>query len=217
VRGALFHTDAVQGFGKVDIDARRVPFDLLSISGHKFGAPKGVGALFIRRGTPVEPLLHGGTQDRGRRPGTESVAFAVGLARASELAIAEREVEGVRLRELRDRLEALVLATIPDVVVHGSAAPRAPHIASVSIPGMDGESLLMALDLRGVACSGGSACQSGSVGGSHVLAAIGANPEVGGAAVRFSLGALSTPAAVERAAEVLSSLVSRARSMSAAS
>ena len=216
-RGALFHTDAVQGFGKVDLDARRTPFDLLSISGHKFGAPKGIGALFIRRGTPLEPLLHGGTQDRGRRPGTESVAFAVGLAKACELVIAEREAECTRLRALRDRLESLVLTAIPDAVAHGAAAPRAPHIASVSIPGMDGESLLMALDLRGIACSGGSACQSGSVGGSHVLAAMGANPELAGATVRFSLGALSTAADLDRAADVLSTLVARARSMSAAS
>jgi cysteine desulfurase len=210
-RGALFHTDAVQAFGRVPINARAVPFDVLSISGHKFCAPKGIGAIFIRRGAPVEPLLHGGSQNRGRRPGTENVAAAVGLATAAELAVAEREAEWRRLETLRDRLEAAILARVPDAVVHGRGALRAPHIVNVSVPGTDSESLLMALDLRGVACSAGSACQSGSAEPSHVLAALGVRPDLESAAVRMSLGCLTTPQCVDRAAEVFGVLAVKAR------
>jgi len=171
--GIVFHTDAVQAFGKIPIDVRETPVDLLTISGHKIGAPKGSGAIFIRRGTQLESLLHGGSQDRGRRPGTENVAAAVGLARAAELALEEREREMARLAALRDRLEAALLQRVPDAVVHGRGAPRAAHILNLSVPGTDSESLLMALDLAGVACSSGSACQSGSVTPSHVLEALG--------------------------------------------
>lgn len=212
--GALFHTDAVQAFGKIDIDARATPFDVLSISGHKIGAPKGIGAVYIRRGTVIEPLFHGGTQDRGRRPGTENVAAVVGFARAAELAIAEREEEIARLTRLRDRLQTAILSRVPDAMVHGrDANARAPHILNVSIPGTDSESMLMALDLRGVACSAGSACQSGSVSPSHVLSAIGVTPDLASAAIRMSLGALSTDAAIDRAAEVFAACVSKARGM----
>jgi cysteine desulfurase len=161
-RGALVHTDAVQAFGKIRIDAQKQQFDFLTISGHKFGAPKGIGALYIRRGSPLEPLMHGGTQDRGRRPGTENVAAAVGLARAAELTLEECEAHCARLSKLREKLEAGILSRVPDAVIHGRGAERAPHIVNVSVPGTDSESLLMALDLRGIAASGGSACQSGS-------------------------------------------------------
>lgn len=210
-RGAMFHTDAVQAFGKVAIDARAIPFDTLTISGHKIGAPKGIGAMYIRRGTPLEPLMFGGAQDRGRRPGTENVAMAVGLARAAELAVAEREHECARLAALRDALEQAILARIPDAVVHGRGGPRAPHIVNVSVPGTDSESLLMALDLRGVACSAGSACQSGSVSPSHVLAALGVRPDLASAAIRMSLGTLSTDEGVARVGELFPALVEKAR------
>jgi cysteine desulfurase len=209
--GALFHTDAVQAFGRIPIDARTVPFDVLSISGHKFCAPKGVGAIFIRRGTPVEPLLHGGAQNRGRRPGTENVAAAVGLATAAELAVAEREAEWQRVESLRNRLEAVILEQLPDAVVHGRGAPRAPHIVNISVPGTDSESLLMALDLRGVACSAGSACQSGSVDPSHVLSALGVRADLETAAIRMSLGCLTTAECVERAADIFAKLAAKAR------
>jgi cysteine desulfurase len=215
-RGALFHTDAVQAFGKIPIDAQKQHFDFLTISGHKFGAPKGIGALFIRRGAHLEPLMHGGTQDRGRRPGTENVAAAVGLARAAELAVAECEAHCARLSELRDRLEAGILERVPDAVVHGRNAPRAPHILNVSVPGTDSESLLMALDLRGIAASGGSACQSGSVSPSHVLSALGVRPDLATAAVRMSLGSLTTDQCVDRVIEVFPALVARARQLAAA-
>jgi cysteine desulfurase len=213
-RGVVMHTDAVQALGKVEIDAGRQQFDLLSISGHKIGAPKGIGALFIRRGTPLQPLMHGGTQDRGRRPGTENVASAIGLARAVELTLEEREAECNRISALRQRLEAALLEKIPDAVIHGRNAPRAPHVLNVSIPGTDSESLLMALDLKGIAASGGSACQSGSISPSHVLVAMGVSPELAGAAIRFSLGALTTEECIARVADVLPALAQKARQLS---
>lgn len=213
--GVVFHTDAVQAFGKVPIDAATQKFDLLSISGHKIGAPKGIAALYIRRGTRLDPLLHGGSQERSRRPGTENVAFAVGLARAAELTIAEHETESARLTALRDRLEARLLAAIPDAVVHGRGARRAPHILNIAVPGTDSESLLMALDLAGIAASAGSACQSGSVTPSHVLAAIGAAPDVATSAIRLSLGSLTTDECVDRVAVVFPALIEKARRMAA--
>ncbi len=215
-RGTLVHTDAVQAFGKVPIDAQKQQFDFLTISGHKFGAPKGIGALFIRRGVHIEPLMHGGTQDRGRRPGTENVAAAVGLARAAELTLAECEAHCARIQKLRERLEAGILAKVPDAVIHGRGAPRAPHITNVSVPGTDSESLLMALDLRGIAASGGSACQSGSVEPSHVLSALGVRPELASAAVRMSLGVLTTDQSIDRVIEVFPALVAKARQLATA-
>jgi len=215
-RGVIFHTDAVQAFGKVEINAKATPFDLLSISGHKIGAPKGIGALFIRRGTPVSPLMFGGSQDRGRRPGTENVAMAVGLARAAELTVAERVEECRRLAALRERLEAALLQSIPDAVIHGRGAPRAPHVTSISVPGTDSESLLMALDLRGVACSAGSACQSGSITPSHVLTALGVPADLASAAIRMSLGSLTTDDGIARVAELFPALVEKARRLATA-
>jgi cysteine desulfurase len=216
--GALFHTDAVQAFGKVPIDAKATPFDVLTVSGHKIGAPKGIGAVFIRRGTVIEPLFHGGSQDRGRRPGTENVAMVVGFAKAAELAVAEREEEWLRLEPLRNRLEAAILARVPDAVIHGRGAPsRAPHIVNVSVPGTDSESMLMALDLRGIGCSAGSACQSGSIAPSHVLSAIGVPADVASAAIRMSIGCLTTDVCIDRVAEVFPALVEKARGGVAAS
>jgi len=215
--GAIFHTDAVQAFGKIEIDARKTPFDVLSISGHKIGAPKGYGAMYIRRGTKLEPLLHGGSQDRGRRPGTENVAAAVGLARAAELAVSEREQECARLTRLRDKLEATIMEALPDAVIHAKhASHRAPHIVSVSVPGTDSESMLMALDLQGIGCSAGSACQSGSISPSHVLTAVGVSPDLASAAIRMSLGHLNDDASIERAGQVFVSLAQRARRMATA-
>ena len=211
--GAIFHTDAVQAFGKLSVDTRTIPFDFLSVSGHKFGAPKSIGAVFVRRGTPLAPLFFGGAQDRGRRPGTENVPYAVALATAMELALAERDAEGTRLRGLRDRLEAALMAAVPDLVVHGRDVARVPHILSLSVPGTDSESMLMALDLAGIACSSGSACQSGSVTPSHVLSAMGVAPELGSAAIRMSVGKLTTDAQVDRVAELFPSLVAKARAM----
>jgi cysteine desulfurase len=214
--GVAFHTDAVQAFGRLRVDVRAVPVDLLTVSGHKIGAPKGVGALYVRRGTPLQPLLHGGAQDRGRRAGTENVAYAVALATAAELAVAEREAEAARHRALRDALEAAILAGAPDAVIHGRGAERAPHVTCVSVPGVDGASLLLALDLHGVAASGGAACQTGKVEPSHVLQAMGVEPALAAGAVRLSVGALTTPACVERAGALVPRLAAKARALAAA-
>jgi cysteine desulfurase len=216
-RGVPFHTDAVQAFGKVAIDAATQAFDLLAISGHKIGAPKGIGALYVRRGTALAPLLHGGSQERGRRAGTENVALAVGLAKAAELAVAERERECARLEQLRDAFETQLLERIPSAVVNGRGAARAPHVLNISVVGADSESLLMALDLAGVACSSGSACQSGSVTPSHVLSAIGVDPERGSSAIRFSLGALSTPEDLGHVALLFPALIRKARKLASIS
>ncbi len=214
--GALMHTDAVQAFGKIAIDTTTLPVDLLCLSGHKIGAPKGIGAMYLRRGTPFEPLFHGGSQDRGRRPGTENVAFAVGLAVAAEMQLAERESECARLGALRDTLQQAITARVPDAVVHGLGATRAPHILNISVPGTDSESLLMALDLAGIAASGGSACQSGSVSPSHVLSALGVSRSLAGAAVRLSVGMLTTDADIVRVSDVFPALVEKARRLAGA-
>ena len=215
-RGVLFHSDGVQAFGKVDIDARKVPFDFLAVSGHKIGAPKGCGAAFVRRGTVLESLFHGGDQERGRRPGTENVAAAIGLARAAEMACAERVREVARLTALREVLEAGLRQRLPDAVIHGSgAAARAPHIVNISVPGVDSESMLMALDLQGIGCSAGSACQAGTASPSHVLTAIGAKRELVNAAIRMSLGSMNDETSVTRVLEVFTRLVSRARGLPA--
>lgn len=213
--GAFVHTDAVQAFGKVPIDVREVPVDLLAISGHKLGAPKGIGALFVRRGTPYAPLLVGGSQERGRRPGTENVAAAVALAAACDLAVAEREDAWRRLAALRDACEAAILARVPDAVIHGAGGARAPHISNVSAPGTTSESLLMALDLAGIGASGGSACQSGSVTTSHVLGAMGVAPALAGAAVRLSFGALNDAGDVPRIAAAYADAVATCRQFAA--
>ncbi|HTK50619.1 MAG TPA: cysteine desulfurase family protein [Gemmatimonadaceae bacterium] len=215
-RGGIMHTDAVQAFGKIDINVGKLGVDLLSISGHKIGAPKGVGAMYIRRGTRIDPLFHGGSQDRGRRPGTENVAYAVALARAAELAVEERETEWARVESLRNSLEEGLLARIPDAVVHGRGAPRAPHVLNISVPGTDSESLLMALDLAGVAASAGSACQSGNVTPSHVLLAMGVKADLAIAAVRMSLGSLTTPDHITRVVELFPALIAKARRLSGA-
>ena len=213
-RGALFHSDGVQALGKVAIDLKSLPVDYLSISGHKVGAPKGIGALFVRRGAPITPMMYGGSQDRGRRPGTENVAMSVGFARAVELAVAEREAECTRLETMRNALETALLAKIPDAVIHGRGASRAPHVLNISVPGTDSESMLMALDLQGVACSAGSACQSGSIDPSHVLTACRVPHELAVASIRLSLGSLNTDAHVARVAELFPALIAKARRLS---
>lgn len=208
--GGVTHTDAVQAVGKVPVDVARVPVDLLTVTGHKIYGPKGTGALFVRRGVEVAPLLVGGGQERGVRPGTEDVAGAVGLATALRLAVEEREDEARRLEALRRELEARLTSTVDGLRVNAGEAPRAPHVSSVAVSDMDGQSLLMALDLEGVAASGGSACQSGAGGGSHVVRALYGEDDRR-ATVRFSLGRGTTADEVDRAAEVTAAVVARLR------
>jgi cysteine desulfurase len=210
-RSALVHTDAAQAIGKVPVDVRDVPVDLLSATGHKFYGPKGMGLLFVREGTPLAPLLHGGGQERGLRPGTEDVAGAVGLATALRLAVEEQRAESTRLAGLRDRLAALLAESIEGIRINAAGAVRAPHVLSVGFLGIeDGSALVMALDIEGVAVSGGSACSSGATQSSHVIRALYGSDDRR-ATVRFSLGRGSDVAGVERAARATSDIVGRMR------
>jgi len=213
--GVLFHSDAVQAFGKVPVSLHDVNCALLTISGHKIGAPKGVGALIVRDRKAVEAIIHGGGQQYGIRPGTENVPGIVGLAVAARLAAAEQQALTQRLRELRDELERRLLAIVPDAVINGWQGERAPHISNVSIPGTDSEALLMHLDLAGIACSSGSACSTGAVEPSHVLTAMGVPPELGVAALRFSFGKDSSLDDVEAVSAALPRVVEKVRSLSA--
>ncbi|MGE5802083.1 MAG: cysteine desulfurase family protein [Gemmatimonadota bacterium] len=213
--GILFHSDAVQAFGKVSVSLRDVPCALLSISGHKIGAPKGIGALIVRDRKAVEAIIHGGGQQFGIRPGTENVPGIVALGIAARLAVAEQAELAARLRELRHELERRLVAIVPDAVINGWQEERAPHITNVSIPGTDSEALLMHLDLAGVACSSGSACSTGTVEPSHVLTAMGLPRELGVAALRFSFGKDSTLEDVETVTAVLPKVVEKVRSLSA--
>jgi len=210
--GVVFHSDAVQALGKLPVRVDDVSAALLAFSAHKIGGPKGVGALFIRRGTQLAPLMYGGGQERGLRPGTEDVAGAVAFAAAAETAEAEREEVMARIGALRDRLEAGLRARVPGLVVNAAAAPRLPTISNVSVPGADPEMLLMGLDLEGIAASSGSACSSGAVTSSHVLTAMGVAPEIAGPSVRFSLGRETTEAEIDCVLDVFPSVVERVRS-----
>jgi cysteine desulfurase len=205
-RDVAFHTDAVQAFGKVRVRVDEVDCDLLSISAHKVGGPQGIGALFARGGVELRPLSFGGGQERALRPGTEAVASAVGLAQAAELAVAELDTEQARLAGLRDELERRVLELLPGVTINAVGAARLPHIASLNVAGVDGEALLIGLDLAGVGASGGSACRSGASAGSPVLTAMGRS-DPGSANVRLSLGRTSTAGEVATAAERLAAVV----------
>jgi cysteine desulfurase len=213
--GVLFHSDAVQAFGKVPVSLRDVTCTLLTISGHKIGAPKGVGALIVRDRKAVEAIIHGGGQQFGIRPGTENVPGIIGLGVAARLAADEQQDLATRLGELRDELERRVLAIVPDAVINGWQGERAPHISNVSIPGTDSEALLMHLDLAGIACSSGSACSTGAVEPSHVLTAMGVPRELGVAALRFSFGKDSTMEDVEAVTAALPRIVEKVRSLSA--
>jgi len=214
-RGVVFHTDAVQALGKVRVSVSEVACDLLSVSGHKIGGPVGVGALYVREGVALAPLAHGGGQERQLRPGTESVAAAVGLACAAELAVAEQEAEAARLSALRNDFEQRVLAGVPDVAVNAGRAPRLPHVSNVRVPGVDGEALVMGLDLEGVAVSGGSACSSGSNAPSPVIAALRGVARTE-ANVRFSLGRTTTAEDLHLAADRFRAVVARCRQEAAA-
>jgi len=209
--GVAFHSDAVQALGKVAVRVDDVPVDLLAFSAHKVGGPKGVGALYVRRGTRLQPLLHGGGQERGMRPGTEDVAGAAAFAAAAEAAEAERGEAMARIGALRDRLEAGLRDAVSGLVVNAANAPRLPTVCNLSVPGADPEALLMGLDLEGIAASSGSACSSGAVEPSHVLTAMGIVPELAGPSVRFSLGWTTTEAEIERVLRVFPRVVERAR------
>jgi cysteine desulfurase len=211
--GVIFHTDAVQAVGKVQISLQNLCCTLLTISGHKIGAPKGIGALIVRDRKAVEAILHGGGQQYGIRPGTENVAGAVALGRAVQLATAEREALAQRLMKLRDELAGRLRATVPDLTVNAEGSERAPHLLSIAVEGADSEALLMHLDLAGIAASSGSACSTGAVEPSHVLVAMGVPRELALGTIRFSFGRESSMDDVDRAAEAVPGVVAKVRKL----
>lgn len=210
-RGVLMHTDAVQAAAWLDVSPRTLGVDLLSISAHKFYGPKGVGVLYAREGIAIGPLVHGGGQEFGRRSGTENVAGIVGLAAALERAVRERADRTERVCALRDRFEARIKERITDVRINGEGAPRLPNVSNVSFAGMDSESMLMRLDLEGVAVSAGSACTSGALEPSHVIAALGVDPRWHQGVIRFSLGSETTIEQIDRVSALLGRIVDELR------
>jgi cysteine desulfurase len=209
-----FHTDAVQSASKIPIDVNQFLLDLLSLSGHKLYAPKGVGALYVRGGTRLRQLLYGGHHQRGFRPGTENVAGIVGFGKAAEIARNSLANDARRLGALRNQLEHGLLHRVPHSRINGGSAPRTPNTANLVFPGVEGEALLIALDLKGLACSTGAACSSGAVEPSHVLTAIGMSAEDARASLRFSLGRHTTQADIDFALNVVPAAVAQLRELS---
>jgi cysteine desulfurase len=215
-RRALFHTDAVQSIGKIPVDVRTLGVDLLSLSAHKFNGPKGVGALWIKRGTRVTAILTGGKHERSRRAGTENVPGIAGLGVAARLAAKKVTTEGARLGALRNRLEEAILARVPGTAINGAREPRVPNTTNISFEAVEAESLLIALDLEGVAVSTGSACSSGTLEPSHVLRAMGLPSPRTQNSIRLSLGAGNTDAEVDFVVSKLPAIVEKLRSLTGA-
>jgi cysteine desulfurase len=209
-----FHTDAVQAVGKIPVDVQQANVDLLVLSGHKLGAPKGVGAMYVRRGSKMTPLLHGGHQERNRRAGTHNVAGIVGLGLACELAAAEMAETMDRVRRLREKLEQGIMKAIPDVKLNGHPTQRLPNTLNISFAYIEGESLLLNFDMKGVAASSGSACTSGSLEPSHVMGAMCVEITLAHSSTRFSLGRDNTEEDVDYVLEILPPIVQRLREMS---
>ena len=212
-RTIVMHTDAVQAAGFLDLDVRRLGVDMMSLSGHKFYGPKGVGVLFLRRGVPFLPLITGGGQERERRSGTENVAAIVGLCVALELADGDRDAVGAHCRALRDRIIDAITRLVPDCVLNGHPTQRLPNNVNFSFYGVDGEPILLGLDLQGIAASSGSACSSGSLEPSHVLLALGQTADTARGSLRITLGKNNTDAEVDRLLSVLVGLISDLRQM----
>jgi cysteine desulfurase len=212
--GSLFHTDAVQSTGKLDVNPSALGVDFLALSAHKFNGPKGVGALWIRRGTRIFPILTGGKHERNRRAGTENVPAIVGMGVSARLATAKRSSEASRVAALRDRLEVGILDTVPATAVNGDRACRVPNTTNISFTHVEAESLLIALDLQGIAVSTGSACSSGTLEPSHVLRAMGHSAHRSQNALRFSLGLYSTLAEVDQVLAVMPGIVQKLRDVS---
>jgi cysteine desulfurase len=213
-RGALFHTDAVQSAGKIPVSVRALGVDLLTLSGHKFYGPKGVGALWVKRGVRLSPFLSGGKQERNRRAGTENVPGIIGMGVAARLAAQKMDGEAVRLSALRDRLENGILSAVPHTEVNGARSGRVPNTTNISFDRIEAESLLIALDLEGVAVSTGSACSSGTLEPSHVLKAMGLSSHRAQNSIRFSLGADNTDEQVDHVISILPRVVTKLRSLS---
>jgi len=214
-RGALFHTDAVQSAGKIPVSVRALGVDLLSISGHKFYGPKGAGVLWAKRGVRLSPFLAGGKQERNRRAGTENVPGVIGMGVAASRALEKMAGEATRLSALRNRLEDGILSSVPNTEVNGAREPRVPNTSNISFDRIEAESLLIALDLEGVAVSTGSACSSGTLEPSHVLKAMNLSSHRAQNSIRFSLGAANTEEEIDRVIAMLPKIVTKLRSLSA--
>ena len=210
-RGIVFHVDAIQASGKLPIDVDAWQANLVTITAHKFYGPKGAGALYVRRGTRLAPLVFGGEHERGRRAGTENVPAIVGLGRACEVAGEVMKTSVPRMAALRDRLEAGLLAAVPQIVRHGDGAPRVCNTSHLSFRGAEGEHLILSLDMKGLAVSAGSACKAGSSHASGVLLAMGVPDAIAQAAVRFSVGRFTTDAEIDRALEIVPPVVAKLR------
>ena len=213
-KGVLFHTDAVQATGQIHYDLQNMKIDMLSLSGHKFHAPKGVGALYVRSGIPIESLIHGGAQERGKRAGTENVAGIVAMGAAITDTVSSIDDRNVRIAAMRDRLIDGILSEIPYSRLNGGRERRSAGNVNVSFRGIEGESLILALDIRGIAASSGSACASGSIDPSHVLTAIGLDAELAKGSLRLTLGDGNTEDDIDYILEVLPETIKRLRSMS---
>lgn len=213
-KGILFHTDAVQAAGKIAIDVSKEAIDMLSISGHKLHAPKGIGALYVKRGVPFHPLLIGGHQEMGRRAGTENLASIIGLGKACELAGTEIENDTSSIQALRDKLEKNLLGKCPDARLNGNSNNRLPNTTNISFEHVDGEAILLMLDFHGICASSGSACATGSPEPSHVLSAIGVPPTFIHGSIRFSLSRYTTEADVDSVIEVMPGIIKRLRELS---
>jgi cysteine desulfurase len=213
-KGILFHTDATQSVGKAPIDVRELGVDMLSLSGHKLYGPKGIGALYVRKGIRLPPYLHGGAQEGSKRAGTHNVPGIVGLGKACEIALATMAEESARMQALRDRLIDGITELIPDVRLNGSREKRLPNNTNMSIAGIEGESMILMLDYHGICVSSGSACTSGSLAASHVLLAIGVPHELAHGSLRLTLGHENTQEDVDKVLEVLPTIVERLRAMS---
>jgi len=210
-----FHTDAVQAAGKVPIDVKRLGCDLLSISGHKLHAPQGVGAIYVRKGTMLQPMFYGGSHERSRRAGTENVPGIIGLGTAAELAREALERGDLtRMSAMRDQIEQTILSEVEATGVNGEGAPRVPNTTNIHFDYIEGEALVIALDLKGLAVSTGAACSSGAIEPSHVLTAMGLPPEIARASLRFSLGKQNTPEDVQFALGLVAPTVARLRELS---
>ncbi|UCE17114.1 MAG: cysteine desulfurase NifS [Gemmatimonadota bacterium] len=213
-KGVSFHTDAVQSFGKIPVDVNDVNVDLLSLSGHKLYGPKGIGALYIRKGKRITPLFHGGSHERNRRAGTENVAGIVGLGKAIQIAMDSMESEAKNISELRDTLMDRLAEKIEHIHLNGHPMKRLPGTLNVSFAGIEGESIVLSLDLKGIAVSSGSACTSGALEPSHVLAAMGLSSELAQGSIRFSLGRENAKRDVDYVVQVLPEIIERLRAMS---
>jgi len=213
-RGGLFHTDAVQAVGKTVIDVKKIPVDMLVLSGHKIHAPKGVGAAYFRKGTPVKAIIHGGHQEDGLRAGTENVPYIVGLGRACELAAERISEENTKVRELRDKLEKALLEKCAGAKLNGHAAERLPNTANISFENIEGESILLHLDEAGIAASSGSACTTGSLEPSHVMMAMGVPYNYAHSSIRFSFSVYNTDEDVDRVIAAMPVIVEKLRGLS---